>query len=461
MSKKTLSVFSLVMINVIAIDSLRSLPLSAEYGTSLIAYYIIAAIAFFLPTAFVSAELASAWPETGGIYVWVREAFGPKLGFMTIWLQWFYNICWYPTIMALVAATIAYVIDPALIHSKTYMLQVILVLFWLATIINCIGMRASSMLSTVGAILGTIIPMGFIIILAGVWLVNGNPTAVHFSWHDIMPDLSNWHNLTLITALLYGLVGMEMSATHAKEVKNPQRDYPIAMFWSTIIILFSMIFGSLAVAIVVPAKSLNIVAGLLQAFSLFFAKFHMSYLMPVLAILIVVGALAGVGAWILSPAKGLMVASQDGSLPAGLSKTSKGGVPTRILLLQGVIFTALCSIFLLMPSVSSSFWVLTDITAILSLIVYVAMFLACIVLRFKYPHVERSFKIPGGNLGLWVFCLLGLASCLFTIVVGFIPPSQLQVGNLLQYEAILIVGVIIGCLAPFVIRAFSHQKARH
>lgn len=460
MSKKTLSVFSLVMINVIAIDSLRSLPLSAEYGASLIFYYVIAAFAFFLPTAFVSAELATGWPETGGIYVWVREAFGPKWGFMTIWLQWFYNICWYPTIMALVAATIAYVINPNLIHSKAYMLQVIMILFWGATIVNCLGMRASGILSAVGAIIGTLAPIGFIIILAAVWLFKGNPTAIHFTWHDIMPNLSNWHTLTLLTAMLYGLVGMEMSAAHANEVKNPQRDYPLAMVWSTVIILITMILGSLAVAIVVPAKSLNIVAGLLQAFDLFFKQFHMEFLMPVLATLIVVGALAGVAAWILSPAKGLMVASKDGSLPKALAKPGIGGAPTRILLLQGLIFTALCSVFLLMPSVSSSFWVLTDITAILSLIVYVAMFLACITLRFKYPDVKRSFKIPGGKFGLWLFCLLGLASCLFTIVVGFIPPSQVSVGNITQYELILVIGVVVGCLAPFIIRAISTKRAR-
>ena len=98
--KKTLSVTSLVMINVIAIDSLRTLPMGAEYGFSLVFYYLLAAITFFMPVALVAAELATGWPETGGVYVWVREAFGKKIGFITIWLQWFYNICWYPTIMA-------------------------------------------------------------------------------------------------------------------------------------------------------------------------------------------------------------------------------------------------------------------------------------------------------------------------------------------------------------------------
>src|SRR3989338_3260434 len=118
---KILSVFSLVMINVIAIDSIRTLPMSAEYGFSAVFYYLLAGLVFFIPTALVSAELATGWPETGGVYVWVREAFGKKYGFVTIWIQWFYNIFWYPTIMSLVAATVAYLFDPNLVNNRLYM----------------------------------------------------------------------------------------------------------------------------------------------------------------------------------------------------------------------------------------------------------------------------------------------------------------------------------------------------
>ncbi len=65
--RKVLSVFSLVMINVIAIDSLRGIPMGAHYGFALIFYYVLAGLTFFIPSALVSAELATAWPQTGGI----------------------------------------------------------------------------------------------------------------------------------------------------------------------------------------------------------------------------------------------------------------------------------------------------------------------------------------------------------------------------------------------------------
>lgn len=453
--KKSLSVMNLIMINVIAIDSLRTLPMGAEYGLSVLFYYCLAGLVFFLPISLVAAELATGWPETGGVYVWVREAFGKRIGFLAIWLQWFYNICWYPTIMSFIAATLAYCIDPNLANNKTYMLIVITIFFWGSTAINFYGLQTSSRLSTLSAVFGTLVPMVFIIILGCVWAGIGKPIEINFSWKNFFPDLSSMQNLVLLTGILYGLVGMEMSASHAAEVKNPQRDYPRAIAWSSVIILCSLMFSSVAIALVVPAKQLNIVAGLLQAFDIFFKAFHLGWFTPILAFLIILGSIGAVNAWILGPSKGLLAASRDGALPAVLSKTNKFGVPVTMLLMQGVIFTGLTSVFYLMPTVSSSFWALSDVTAILALIVYVFMFAAAIRLRYKFPDKPRAFKVPQGNFGMWMVCLIGLASCVFTIGIGFLPPAQIPVGNVFTYELIIIGGTLIGCIVPLVIFEFS------
>ena len=389
--------------------------------------------------------------------MWTREAFGKKIGLLTIWLQWFYNIVWYPTIMSLIAVTIAYTFNPSLEHDKWYMLSVMVIVFWGATWVNCLGMRAASWLSDLSAIAGTLLPMLFIVALGVAWVVMGKPLQITFSAKTFFPDLSNVNNLVLLIAILYGLVGMEMSASHAREVVNPQRDYPKAVFYSIIVILVTLILGSLAISIVVPVKNLNVVSGLLQAFSDFFAAFHMSWLMPILAILIVFGAIGGAAAWMLGPSKGMLMACRDGSLPQSLGKTGVNNTPTRILVVQGIIFTLLCSVFVFMPTVRSGFWVLTDVTSILALLVYIIMFPAAIVLRYKYPEKPRPYRIPGGKIGLWITCMLGLITCLFAVAIGFVPPSQIAVGSVFVYEMIIIIGVIAGCVAPFVFILFNKK----
>ena len=455
MTKKVLGLFSIVMINVVAVDSLRSLPFSAEYGFSLVFYYALAAIFFFLPVAFVAAELATAWPAKGGIYVWVREAFGEKWGFVVIWLQWIYNVVWYPTIMAFMAGAFAFFIDPHLAQDKFYMLSTVFIVFWAATIVNMFGMRLSSWVTSIGAVVGTLVPMLFIIILGVIWLWSGKPIQIHFTEKALLPNLASFENLSFITSILLGLVGMELSATHADEVKNPKRIFPRAITYSAIIILSSLVLASLAIAIVVPQRQLDVVTGMLQAFYIFFHSYNMKWMDPVIVLLIIIGGIAGVSAWVIGPTKGLLVATRDGCAPKFFAKVNKKDVPVVILILQGIIFTILCGVFLIMPTVQSSYWALTVMTSQLSMLVYIGMFAGAIYLRYKKPDVIRQYKIPFGNIGMWIAGIFGLFSCIVAIMIGFFPPADLHIHNLFTYESILIIGMLVLTAPPLLIYRFT------
>ncbi len=439
------------MINVIAVDSIRSLPFSAVYGFSLLFFYLLAAVMFFIPSALVSAELGTGWPTTGGIYVWVREAFGKKWSFFTIWLSWVYNLFWYPTIMALIAGTFTYFFDPALADSKLYMCLTVILLFWFITIINCFGMRIASLFSTVGALLGTIFPMALIAFLGILWIWQDKPIQINLSAENFFPSSLNMNNIAFLTSVLFGLLGLEMAATHAQEVRDPEKNYPRALLVSSIIILGTMIFSSLAIALVIPNKELSLATGTMQAFAIFTSAFDLPWLLPLIAACIILGGLGGAGAWIIGPTKGLMVASRDGSLPAFLMQTNKYGAPVRLLMLQALIVTILCLFFILMPTVNSSFWLLSTITAQLALIVYIFLFASAIKLHHKKPDVTRSFKIPGGKWGIWITGGLGITSCVAVILCGFLPPAQIPIANLFSYELTLIGGMLLLSLLPFLI----------
>jgi amino acid transporter len=456
---KTLSVFALVMINVIAIDNLRSLTAGAEYGFALVFFYILGAILFFIPTILVTAELATGWAQAGGVYVWVREAFGLRVGFLTIWLQWIYNVVWYPTIFTFIAGIIAYLIDPTLVENKYFMLSIILTAFWCVTLLNCLGLKASSWLSIVGAIIGTILPMVFIAALGFFWIYHDKPTHINFTVKDFFPQLTSLNDLAFLTNILFGLMGIEMSAVHAGDVKNPSRDFPRALIFSALIIMATLVFACLAITIVVPKEQLTLVSGLMDAFVIFFNAYHISWFIPVIAVLIIVGSMGGASTWILGPARGMLVASEDNKLPAIFVRRNKNDMPVGMLLLQGIIVTVLCLVFFVMPSVNSSYWVLSNLTAQLALLFYILLFAAAIRLRYKHANVKRAYRIPGGKMGVWLVCGTGMVTCFCAILLGFLPPSQVAVGNVLQYEMILIVGIIICCLPPFLFRTFKKTPA--
>lgn len=447
-TKRVLSTFSLVMINVIAVDSLRTLPISAKLGFSLVFFYGLAALFFFVPISLVTAELATAYPNTGGIYVWVREAFGKRLAFVTIWLQWIYNVVWYPTILAFIAATLSYLFSPALANNKFYLMGTGLALFWLFTLLNCFGMRVSSLISTVGAIIGTLLPMIFIMLLGFLWLAEGHHSAQAVEW---FPHPFQWNYFSLFTVVLFGLIGMEMSATHAEEVKSPARAYPRAIFYSTLLIISSLVLSSLAIVIVVPPNQLSMVSGLIDAYAIFFNAFHVPWMIPLLTIFIILGALSCVSAWLIGPTKGLVIAARDGFLPAQLSKMNRHGAPVPLLIIQGIIFTLLSSLFILLDTVNEAYFILSDLCAQLALIVYLFMFAAAIKLRYSQSEKARPYKLPGGKKGMWLVAGSGFLCCFLAIIIGFIPPQQVPIHHYLFFQSFLSFGLILFIALPLIL----------
>lgn len=454
--KKILSTFTLAMIAISAIVSLRNLPLTANYGLGAIFFYVIAGLTFLIPTALVAAELATTWPKTGGIYVWVSVAFGHKYGFLATWLEWVMNTVWNPTVLSFIAATLAYLINPSLLNNRLFMVSVMLTFFWGATLVNFFGMKTSGLISSVGVIAGTIIPGFFIITLAIIWVAIGNPSQISFAITNVVPKL-HLDNLVFFSGVLLGLAGMEVAAFHASEVKNPKTEYPKAIFYSTILILVIFILGTLSIAIVVPAKKISLVAGLMQAVDAFLTPFHMRWATKVFGSIIILGALAMLSTWIVGPSQGLLATAKHGDLPPRFHRLNKNGMPVTILIVQAIVATLLTLVFLFMPNINASYWILTDLTAQLTTLIYMLMFSAAIYLRYSKPKMPRPYKIPGGNFGMWIVAGLGILASVFAFFIGFIPPKQLEVGNIIFYEAFLVLGILILGLPPFILSKFAKK----
>jgi len=449
--RRVLSVFLLAMLNVSLMASLRTLPLVATYGLSALFYFSLVALLFLVPCALVSAELATGWPKEGGIYIWVREALGERWGFLAIWMQWVHNVAWYPVILSFVATTLAYVIDPQLIENKAYVLTMILSSFWGMTLINFLGLKTSTWFSSLGVILGTIAPGLLIIALGFSWVFLGNPSQITFSLDALLPKNEGIGSLVFLAGLFLAFAGLEVTAAHAAEVKNPQKNYPKAILLAALITFVLFMMGSLAIALVLPKHEINLVAGLIEAFHSFFAYYNLTAILPIMAVLLVIGAIAEINSWILGPVKGLHATSQRGTLPPLLKKTNARHVPTTLLLFQALIVTAVSCVFLYMPTISASFWILSALSAQSYLIMYILMFISAIRLRYTQPHVPRVYSVPFKHHGIWFVSCIGILASLFAILIGFVPPVQIKVGSLLFYDAFLCIGLFIMCAIPLVV----------
>ena len=455
-----IGMMAFAVMNFMTVVSLRGLPAQAEYGLVSIFYYIFAAVVFLIPTALVAAELASAFPKQGGMFRWVGEAFGPKWGFAAIYWQWQAWVLWLPAVLVFGAAALAFTMwpqsfDTALAANKIFSLAILLILSWAITVFTFRGIQASVKLGTFSGIFGTIVPGAILILLGCVYVATGHPVQMSLKT-GFLPDFGNWHSMVLAASIFLFYAGMEMQAVHVKNLKNPSRDYPLSILIATIMTVVIFVLGTLAVGVVIPHKSINLSASLLVAYRDLWAVLGVPWLGNVMALMLAVGVIGQVTVVTAGPSTGLLAVAKAGYLPKLMQRTNANGVSVPILVLQGLIVTFLCLIFVVMPSVQSVFQILSQISNIMFLTMYIVMFLAAIALRYSQPNIKRPFRIPGGNFGMWLVGLVGLAGALISGGLSFAPPTQIGTGSASVYVGILLAATAVEIAIPFIV--FSFRK---
>lgn len=474
---KYLSTWQLALMTAAAIISLRGLPMMAQEEMTMFFYIFFATFLFLIPASLVGAELGGMYAEKGGgVYTWVKEAFNQRLGFSAIFLQWIQNVVWYPTVLGFAAAAIAYLIGmPALAQNGLFVGLFSILIYWFATWVAFKGTDMVSKITSRGFLIGTVLPGIVVIVMALVWLIGGNPDSIRdipSSVTEIVktsgghvhprffPHMTDMSDIAFLAGIVLLFAGVEVQAVHSLEMKNPQKDFPKAMFLAAGISFILFTLGSLAVSVVTPYKDINLQDGLLVTFQEVFNHYHIGWMTNVMGLLIAFGALAGVMSWIVGPSRGLLWTARDGQLPDFLTKTNKNGIQKNILFIQGGIVTVLSSFYIFIDNVNVAFFLLSAMTIGLYLLMYMMMYASGIKLRYTQPDLARTYKIPGGMLGMWLVAGIGLAAVIFAFVVTFFPPSQLPIGSPATYTALVAGGTIVFFSIPFLISMAMTRKKR-
>ena len=473
----SMSTWQLALMTAAAVISLRGLPMMAQEELTMFFYILFATVLFLIPASLVSAELGGAFAaKGGGVYTWVKEAYNKKAGFLAIFLQWIQNVAWYPIVLGFAAAAIAYTIGkPELADNGKFVGIFSIAVYWLATLLTFKGSSIVSKITSRGFLIGTVLPGIVIIVMALVWIIGGNPIAfkeLPASVPEIasvtaghphprfFPHMTGLSDLAFLAGIVLLFAGVEVHAVHVREMKEPQKQFPAAMFLAALISFALFTLGSLAVAIVTPYDQINLRAGLFVSFQQLFSHYHIGWLTNVMGLLAAFGALAGVMSWISGPSRGLLWTANDGQLPDFLKKTNRNGVQTHILFIQGAIVSVLSSLYIIMDDVSVAFFLLSALTIGLYLVMYMMMYASGIKLRYTQPDLKRSYKVPGGKMGMWLIAGVGFLAVAFSFIVTFFPPSQLPVGSPAFYTGLVIVGTVVFVGIPILISTVMARRNR-
>jgi amino acid transporter len=190
--RKTMGFWDVLLFNIATVLGPRWISAAGHTGTSSISLWVIAAVFFFVPGAFVINELSSRFPEEGGLYVWAKEAFGDFHGFVAGWTYWIYTVFYFPGLLLASASMSAYIMGGGgarLAQDRSFLITVSLALLLIAVLLNIIGLNIGKWLQNAGGV-GTYLPLMMLVGVAGlVYLKHGSVT--HFTMANMMPTW-NW-----------------------------------------------------------------------------------------------------------------------------------------------------------------------------------------------------------------------------------------------------------------------------
>lgn len=461
--KKIMRTWDLVLMNVTAIIGLRWLPLAAGYGASSISLWVMAALLFLLPLGMVSSELATAWPDEGGVYVWVKEAYGEKAGFIVSWFYWTNSFFFFPSLLIFVAVTLAFVIDPALATNKVFVCTVVLVSLWLVTFLNFRSMRIVKGLSNLSGTLGIILP-GIIIVVLGfaAVLIWHKPIPTDYSFAKLIPDFGTTSNIAFLSTLMFSMAGLELTPTLAGETHDPKRTFPRALFISSALIVGMYIIGTVAITMMIAPEKIGAASGIMDGLKIISADLHLPYVLTIVALMIVLSGLGGASVWSVVPIKMLHESCKNGILPKFFMRLNKNDMPRNAMIVQSLVVTVIILGTSVLPSVNAFYEILILMATITYFIPYLFMFATFIKLRKIRPDQPRPYRVPGGNVFPWILAVVGFISVAVAIILPFvIPPKDVQTAHdILVYRLEILSGPVIFLVLGLLLHSRYQRKIK-
>ncbi|MDR3298114.1 MAG: amino acid permease [Candidatus Nomurabacteria bacterium] len=453
---KHITLFGFFAITVAMTMDIHEYPVFATSGLQLIFFLVVGAILWFIPTALCAAELATVdtWDD-GGIFVWVRNTLGKKLGFAAIFFQWLQVTVGFTAMLYFIVGIFADSFGlAALNESPPLKCLVATAIFWIMSLWQLRGSRHTVLINKVGTIAGIIIPAILMASLSIAYLASGGQSHVVFTTEALIPDFSKISTIVVFISFILSYMGIEASASYTNELKNPKRTYPIAILMVAVVAIILNVIGGLSIAITVPSSELSLNAGIIQSLNLTLGFFHANFdwLLKILTVMIATGVLSEISGWIIGPVRGLQQAATDGLLPEKFSKSNQHGVPTRLVIMQSIITTIWITIITLIGGGNNlSFLIAITITVVIYGAAYILMYAGYFQLIFQQKHLKRRFEVPGGQPIKILTAIIGLLTTLFCIIISFVPPNTLTPSEIPPYFLALIPTSILALSAPFII----------
>jgi glutamate:GABA antiporter len=423
--------------------SLRWIATAAAAGPSALVIWVIAALGLFVPLVFAVLELASRYPEEGGVYVWSKRAFGPFAAFISGWTYWGSNLPYLPGLLYFAAANALFIGGPSWqtwSSNSTYFIVVAMAGLALAVTLNVVGLNVGKWLSNVGALASWIPAVALMTLGVISWSRFGSATPL--TADTIVPSTS-LKDVIFWSTIAFAFGGVESASTMGDEIQDARRTLPRAVLAAGVGMTLLYIVGTLSVLLALPKEQVTGLQGISQAIQTMSSKVGVQWLAPVMAAFVTLNALGGVGGWFAATARLPFVAGLDRFLPEAFGRLHPTWrTPYVSLLVQAVIAALFIFLGQAGTSVRGAYDALVSMGIIAYFIPFLFIFAALIKLQSE-PAGPEVMRVPGGKGVAIAVAALGFTVTAISIVLACIPPDD-------EPNKALAVGKVVGASVALV-----------
>ncbi|MBN1260820.1 MAG: APC family permease [Anaerolineae bacterium] len=401
--KKAMRSLDMTLFTVCAILVIDTLAPSAAIGPPSISWWIITLVLFFIPYGLITAELGTTYPEEGGLYIWVRNAFGEKWAARTTWLYWINVALWMPSVYVLFSGMFAQLF----FQEMGLWVQILLgiVMSWVTVWIGTRALNVSKWVPNVGAFFKALI---MVVIGIGAFVyASKNGVANDLSFGALLPTLDA--GLWFLPVIVYNFMGFELMSGVGNDLENPGKSIPRAIVISGVLIAVFYLLGTLGMLMAVPLDDLGLVEGIIDTLQIILGDSGFGgFVVTVLGIGALYTFLANMITWTIGANSTAAEAAKENELPAIFAKTHpQFKTPVSAFIITGAVSTVVLVIYGFMAGTAEDlFWTLFAFSSMVFLLPYLAMFPAFLKLRRSDPDAVRPYRVPGGPALAWIMAVL-------------------------------------------------------
>ena len=416
MSGKTrkFRLFDAVLAAVCIVLVVESSAPAAAIGNAQYFWWIFLLLGFFLPYGLISAELGTTYEDEGGIFDWVRRAYGDRWGSRVAWYYYINFPLWMGSLAVLFTDIILQLTGVQLSPVITILIQ--LAFIWGVVLISCFKISDSKWILNIAAIFKAAIMLTIGVL--GIYTAVTKGSANEFTLSSFIPSFDA-RGLSYISVITFNFLGFEVVTTFASEMKNPTKEIPKAIILGGFIIAAFYLLSAFGISVAIPGEELTISSGIIESFMLLTGRTR-GLLITVFGIMFLYTLAANLISWSLGVNYVAKYAAEQNALPKVLRHEDKNGMPIGANLTNGVVASIIVLIAPLIPSqdVFWSFFALNMVTLLMS---YILMFPSFLKLRKTDPDRVRPFKIGGGGFKLKLITYLPMVLLIIAVVFSVVP----------------------------------------